>query len=118
MTTKETAKPNYHHAPYTLDGQRDLPENVEEQPLSAGHDEEQRDRVRAADEAHTEAVKAELEAAQERADARREADADGGPLPSEFEQRQRQDLTGGKETAEDRSRREQSEKQSKSEKKG
>jgi hypothetical protein len=112
----EVAKPNYHHAPYTLDGQRDLPENVEEQPLSAGHDEEQRDRVRAADEAHTEAVKAELEAEQERADARAKADADGGPLPSEFEQRQRQDLTGGKETAEDASRRKQSAKADKAEK--
>lgn len=104
----EVAKPNYHHAPYTLDGQRDLPENVEEQPLSAGHDEEQRDRVRAADEAHTEAVKAELKAENERQEARAKADADGGPLPSEFEQRQRQDLTGGKEA--DQSRRKQSEK--------
>jgi hypothetical protein len=48
--------------------------------------------------------------------ARAKADADGGPLPSEFEQRQRQDLTGGKETAEDASRRKQSEKADKAEK--
>jgi hypothetical protein len=78
----ETAKPNYHHAPYTLDANRDLPENVEEQPLSAGHDEEQRDRVRAADDEHTEAVReteqAEAQRAEEQAD-------EPAPTPSEFE---------------------------------
>jgi hypothetical protein len=105
---------NYHHAPYTLDAVRDLPEDVEAQPLSAGHDEEQRDRVRAADDEHTKAVKDVEKAEAKRDEKRQKADAEGeGPSPSEFERRQRADLTGGKESAEDKRTREQADKQDK-----
>jgi hypothetical protein len=72
-------RPNYHHAPYTLDANRDIPDDA---ALSAGHDEDEADKVKAADAAHTEGVQeveqAEAKRAEEQAD-------EPAPTPSEFE---------------------------------
>lgn len=53
-----TDTPEYHKAPHTLDPNREIPEDA---PPSAGHEPEQADAVKAADEEFTEGVEAEQE---------------------------------------------------------
>ena len=54
----EENRPEYHKAPHTLDPNREIPEDA---APAAGHDEEQADAVKAADEEFTEGVQAEQE---------------------------------------------------------
>jgi hypothetical protein len=72
----------YHDAPYTLDEKTDLPDEVDEQTLSSGHDEPDAEAVRERIEEHKETAKAEREAADERD--REFAERDPKPKPSEM----------------------------------
>lgn len=49
-------EPKYHEAPHTLDPNREIPEDA---APSAGHDDEQAEKVREADETFTEGVEEE-----------------------------------------------------------
>jgi hypothetical protein len=56
----------YHHAPYTLDPTKELPEDVEEVAPAAGYDEEMTERVRELHGEHKAAVEEAEQAAAER----------------------------------------------------
>lgn len=81
MSEQSTAG-RYHDAAYTLDENVKLPEDPEEMPLSAGHDEPDAEAVREKIEAHKEQAKEEAQAQAERD--REFAERDPKPKPSEL----------------------------------